>query len=96
MLRDFAFLNTGVKLVLKDERAGVERSDEMLSTGGIKEYVQVLNHNKEVLTPEPVYMKKRFSITTWVLQILMNYIVRLVVKDLVLKLNVVSWLVLTY
>ncbi len=61
MLRDFAFLNTGVKLVLKDERAGVERSDEMLSTGGIKEYVQVLNHNKEVLTPEPVYMKKRFD-----------------------------------
>ena len=61
MLRDFAFLNTGVKLVLEDEREGVERKDEMLSTGGIKEYVQVLNHNKEVLTPEPVYMKKKFD-----------------------------------
>ncbi len=61
MLRDFAFLNTGVKLVLVDEREGQERSDEMLSTGGIKEYVEVLNHNKEVLTPEPIYMKKRFD-----------------------------------
>ncbi|MBR3803833.1 MAG: type IIA DNA topoisomerase subunit B [Clostridia bacterium] len=61
MLRDFAFLNTGVKLVLEDEREGVQRKDEMLSTGGIKEYVQVLNHNKEVLTPEPVYMKKKFD-----------------------------------
>lgn len=61
MLRDFAFLNTGVKLVLTDEREGSERQDEMLSTGGIKEYVEVLNHNKEVLTPEPIYMKKRFD-----------------------------------
>ena len=61
MLRDFAFLNTGVKLVLQDEREGQERKDEMFSTGGIKEYVEVLNHNKEVLTPEPIYMKKRFD-----------------------------------
>ena len=61
MLRDFAFLNTGVKLVLTDEREGQERHDEMLSSGGIKEYVEVLNHNKEVLTPEPIYMKKRFD-----------------------------------
>ena len=61
MLRDFAFLNTGVKLVLEDEREGQERKDEMLSTGGIKEYVEVLNHNKEVLTPEPIYMKKKFD-----------------------------------
>ncbi|MBR2322627.1 MAG: DNA topoisomerase (ATP-hydrolyzing) subunit B [Clostridia bacterium] len=61
MLRDFAFLNTGVRLVLVDEREGQERKDEMYSTGGIKEYVEVLNHNKEVLTPEPIYMKKRFD-----------------------------------
>ena len=61
MLRDFAFLNTGVRLVLEDEREGQERKDEMYSTGGIKEYVEVLNHNKEVLTPEPIYMKKRFD-----------------------------------
>ena len=61
MLRDFAFLNTGVKLVLADERDGQERTDEMFSTGGIKEYVEVLNHNKEVLTAEPIYMKKRFD-----------------------------------
>lgn len=61
MLRDFAFLNTGVKLVLEDEREGQERKDEMYSSGGIKEYVEVLNHNKEVLTPEPIYMKKRFD-----------------------------------
>ena len=61
MLRDFAFLNTGVKLTITDEREGQEKHDEMLSTGGIKEYVQVLNQDKEVLSAEPVYFKKRFD-----------------------------------
>ncbi len=61
MLRDFAFLNTGVRLVLTDEREGQERHDEMFSEGGIKEYVQVLNKNKTVLSAEPVYFKKQYG-----------------------------------
>ncbi len=61
MLRDFAFLNTGVRLVLSDEREGVERKEEMYSEGGIKEYVEVLNKNKEVLTQNPVYFKKKYG-----------------------------------
>ncbi|MBR6737180.1 MAG: DNA topoisomerase (ATP-hydrolyzing) subunit B [Clostridia bacterium] len=61
MLRDFAFLNVGVKLTLTDEREGQEKHDEMLSTGGIKEYVEVLNQDKEVLNQEPVYFKKKFN-----------------------------------
>ncbi len=61
MLRDFAFLNTGVKLVLTDEREGKERRDEMLSEGGIKEYVEVLNKNKEVINETPVYFKKKYG-----------------------------------
>ena len=60
-LRDFAYLNTGVKLVLTDEREGQEKHDEMLSEGGIKEYVEVLNKAKEVLTPEPIYFKKKYG-----------------------------------
>ena len=61
MLRDFAFLNTGVKLVLEDQREGREKTEEMYSEGGIKEYVEVLNRNKEVLSPEPVYFKKKYG-----------------------------------
>ncbi len=61
MLRDFAFLNTGVKLILTDEREGKERRDEMLSEGGIKEYVEVLNKNKEVINETPVYFKKKYG-----------------------------------
>ena len=60
MLRDFAFLNTGVKLILTDEREGAEKTDTLYSEGGIKEYVEVLNKNKEVLS-EPVYFKKQYG-----------------------------------
>ena len=61
MLRDFAFLNTGVKLILTDEREGKERRDEMYSEGGIKEYVEILNRNKEVVNETPVYFKKKYG-----------------------------------
>ncbi len=61
MLRDFAYLNTGVKLLLADERVGRERNDTLYSEGGIKEYVEVLNKNKEVLPLEPIYFKKKYG-----------------------------------
>lgn len=61
MLRDFAFLNPGVKLVITDEREGKERSDVLFSEGGIKEYVSVLNKGKEVLSDEPLYFKKTYG-----------------------------------
>lgn len=61
MLRDFAFLNPGVKLVITDEREGKERMDTLYSEGGIKEYVSVLNKGKEVLSLEPLYFKKTYG-----------------------------------
>ena len=61
MLRDFAFLNPGVKLVITDEREGKERTDTLYSEGGIKEYVSVLNKGKEVLSLEPLYFKKTYG-----------------------------------
>ncbi len=61
MLRDFAYLNTGVKLVLEDQRQGKERTDTLYSEGGIKEYVQILNKNKEVIPFEPIYFKKKYG-----------------------------------
>lgn len=61
MLRDFAFLNPGVKLVITDEREGKERSDTLYSEGGIKEYVSVLNKGKEVLSDEVLYFKKTYG-----------------------------------
>ncbi|MGQ9497034.1 MAG: DNA topoisomerase (ATP-hydrolyzing) subunit B [Desulfotomaculales bacterium] len=52
-LRELAFLNRGVTIVLKDERSG--KTATFFSEGGIKDFVTYLNHYKEALPPEPVY-----------------------------------------
>ena len=46
-LRELAFLNKGVKLILIDERTG--RKEEFYSEEGIKGFVALLNKNKPVL-----------------------------------------------
>lgn len=54
-LRELAFLNKGLKIVLKDERDGKEK--EFLFNGGIKEFVEFLNKSKNVLHP-CIYFEK--------------------------------------
>lgn len=44
-IRQLAFLNKGIRIVLKDERNDAQ--DEFLYEGGLKEYVAYLNHNKQ-------------------------------------------------
>ena len=44
--RELAFLNKGLKIVLIDERED-DKKDEFLYEGGIREYVKMINENKE-------------------------------------------------
>ncbi len=54
-LREMAFLTKGLKITLVDERPGQERSETFHYEGGIKEFVQYLNHSKEPLYPDIIY-----------------------------------------
>jgi len=54
-LRELAFLNQGLRIEVKDERDG--RKETFQYEGGIRAFVKHLNRNREVLFPEPVYLR---------------------------------------
>ena len=53
-LRELAFLNHGITIVLTDARADA-RSETFHFEGGISSFVEHLNRKKEKLNPEPIY-----------------------------------------
>lgn len=53
-LRELAFLNRNVKILLKDERTGAE--DEFHYKGGIESYVEYLNRKRNVINQQPILM----------------------------------------
>jgi DNA gyrase subunit B len=56
-LRQLAFLNKGLKIVLTDERGDDVRSEEFVYVGGIAEFIQHLNRGKQVLHEKPIYFE---------------------------------------
>ena len=55
-LRELAFLNKGIRIVLLDERLSQPRQAEFKFEGGLREFVEHLNKNKTVLHKEPIYL----------------------------------------
>ncbi|VWX34066.1 DNA gyrase (subunit B) [Exiguobacterium oxidotolerans] len=55
-LRELAFLNKGLNIVITDDRAEEPITRHFHYEGGIKSYVEHLNRSKEVVHPEPVYV----------------------------------------
>jgi DNA gyrase subunit B len=56
-LRELAFLNSGVSVVLSDKRHAVEKREEMRYEGGVEEFVKYLDRNKTPLVPKPIVIK---------------------------------------
>lgn len=56
-LRELAFLNKGIAIILRDKREDEERVEKYHYEGGIKEFVSYLNRNKEVLHESPIYVE---------------------------------------
>jgi len=53
-LRELAFLNSGVKIILTDERT--DKSNEFFYKGGIVSFVEYINRNKKVLHKDPIFI----------------------------------------
>ena len=53
-LRELAFLNKGIKIIAKDHRDGKEET--MHYEGGIVEFVEQMNQNRETVFPKPIYI----------------------------------------
>jgi DNA gyrase subunit B len=56
-LRELAFLNSGVHIVLSDMRHAVEKREEMRYEGGVEAFVKYLDRNKTPLVPTPIVLK---------------------------------------
>lgn len=56
-LRQLAFLNKGLKITLTDERADNEKTTEFFYTGGIAEFIKLLNKGKQVLHEKPIHFE---------------------------------------
>lgn len=70
ILRDFAFLNKGLKIILEDKREGKEARDELQYNGGIVEYVEYLNKNKETIS-DVLYFEEKYDAVS--VEIAMQY-----------------------
>ncbi|MDM7957211.1 DNA topoisomerase (ATP-hydrolyzing) subunit B [Blastomonas sp.] len=52
--RELAFLNSGVRVILRDERHAEAKEHDLYYEGGIAAFVKFLDRNKQSLMPEPI------------------------------------------
>src|SRR4249919_982087 len=60
-LRELAFLNSGVNIVLSDMRHAVEKREEMHYDGGVEEFVKYLDRNKKAMVPAPIMINAEMN-----------------------------------
>jgi DNA gyrase subunit B len=60
-LRELAFLNSGVRIILSDLRGVEPKTEEMHYEGGLRAFVQFLDRTKHPLINEPVVVEKMQS-----------------------------------
>ena len=55
-LRELAFLNSGVRIILEDERTAEPLRAEMYYEGGVQEFVRYLDRHKTPVMTDPIFM----------------------------------------
>src|ERR1700680_914953 len=58
-LRELAFLNPGLEIILTDERGDAPKKETFLYKHGIEEFVKQLGENKQVIHPKPVVISRQ-------------------------------------
>ena len=56
-LRELAFLNSGLNIQLKDERAGQEKSETFFFEKGLSDFISHINKTRNVLHPDILFFK---------------------------------------
>jgi DNA gyrase subunit B len=56
-LRELAFLNSGITVVLADRRGPETHLEQMRYDGGVEEFVRYLDRNKQSLVPNPIMIR---------------------------------------
>jgi DNA gyrase subunit B len=56
-LRELAFLNSGVRIKIVDERPAEPLETELYYDGGVKEFVKYVDRHKTAVMSEPIYVK---------------------------------------
>ncbi len=72
-LRQLAFLNRGLTLVIADERADPPKQETFYYAGGIAAFVQYLNEGKEAIHPEVIHLQGRDEDTRIEFEIAIQY-----------------------
>src|SRR6478752_2072326 len=60
-LRELAFLNSGVNIILSDMRHAVEKREAMRYDGGVEEFVKYLDRNKKAMVPAPIIVRSEMN-----------------------------------
>ena len=56
-LRELAFLNKGIRISLTDRRGETERTVQFEFAGGVREFIEYLNGNKQPIHPQPLHFE---------------------------------------
>ncbi|MEO0485467.1 MAG: DNA topoisomerase (ATP-hydrolyzing) subunit B [Pseudomonadota bacterium] len=56
-LRELAFLNSGVRIILEDERPAEPLKTELYYDGGVREFVKYLDRSKTSIMDTPIYVQ---------------------------------------
>ena len=55
-LRELAFLNSGARIIVEDERPAEPLRTELYYEGGVKEFVKYIDRSKTAMLQEPIYV----------------------------------------